>query len=319
MNIPMPRFGNIQTMFNAVNPEKAVKFLITRPDHIALPDGAGSGPYHQQGIQKTIRGEFVVSGSASHTGYIYFTDSDCNIVNLICPSYDNFNHAGGLQVIDDILVTGYERLENGASGTSKILFYDIRDVRNPRPLTHLTIARDASYSTAGAVALCPYQNVWLLLVANWDANRLDFYLSNMNDLRNPAARFPASPNGCWSKSANGLGPGSIDQNWEAYQNINMFTQPGFFWFPPTYWFIGMHTNWTPSKKDWADLYQLTYNGNNSIITKRGKMHFKRNGSGPRFGYGAGYYYNKITNRFEVFSIEARLSDGGVKNRCNVWE
>jgi len=307
---------DIQNTFASVTPDQASKFSIIRPPNIAMPKGAGSGSHHQEGIQKTVRGEFVVSGSAEDTGYIYFTDSDCTISNVICPHYDNLNHMGGIQVVDDILVAGYEHFEDKEKGKSKVLFYDIRDIHSPRPLTNLTISRDTKGSTAGAVAMSRFDRGWLLLVANWDSVRLDFYYCGESDLLNPKASFPSTPNGSWSKKVNGLGSGSIDQNWEAYQNINLFTQGTLP--SSSLWFIGMHTNEDDANADWGDLYQLEYHGSQSSVTKRGKMHFIRNGEGPRFKYGSGYYYDEQAARFEVYACEARLSSNNTTNRCNKW-
>jgi hypothetical protein len=307
---------DIQTTFNSVTPDKASKFSISRPSGIKLPEGAGSDNHHQQGIQKTVRGEFVVSGSAEDTGYIYFTDSNCNISNVICPDYDNLNHIGGIQVVNDILVAGYERFEDGKNGKSKVLFYDIRNISWPQQMTYLTISRDTEGSTAGAVAMSRFNRGWLLLVANWDSVRLDFYYCAESDLLNPKASFPSTPDGSWSKKVNGLGSGSIDQNWEAYQNINLFMQGTLP--SSSLWFIGMHTNEDDANADWGDLYELDYQGSQSIVTKRGKMHFIRNGEGPRFKYGSGYYYDETAGRFEVYACEAHLSSNSTTSRCNKW-
>src|SRR6476660_4584326 len=79
---------------------------------------------------------------------------------------------------DDILAPGYERSESGAAGTSVVLFYDVRSAASPTALDHLTIERTSSGQTAGAVGLSRDGASWLLLVANWDSDRLDFYRSD---------------------------------------------------------------------------------------------------------------------------------------------
>lgn len=316
--------GNIEKIYRAVAAKNASSFTITNPNRKSLPDKADSGSYHQQGIQRTARGEYVVSGSAKDTGYIYFANANGEIVNVIEPDSDdepdsdeNYNHCGGIQVVDDILVVGYERLEKGEEGTSKVLFYDITNIDAPEELTHLTISRQNKNSTAGAVALSRYGDGWFLLVANWNANRLDFYTCDEEDLTSEDAGF--SKQGSWSKDLDGLGPDSIDDHWEGYQNINLFTQND-----GTMYFIGMHTNIVQAFADWADLYSLEYsvheNGNfNGAVTKKDKMHFYRNGSGPRFLYGSGYYYSESSNRFYVYACESQLQDNENSSRCNKWE
>ena len=58
------------------------------------------------------------------------------------------------------------------------------------------IRQERSGSVVMAVA-------WLLLVANWDSERLDFYRSNGDDLF--AVGDTLSPVGTWELSANGFG------------------------------------------------------------------------------------------------------------------
>jgi hypothetical protein len=87
----------------------------------------------------------VVSGSGLRTGDIYFADrSSLKIGGVLTPVVSNFNHFGGIQVADDILAAGYERSESGATGTSVVLFYDVRNVASSVALDHLTIERTAA-------------------------------------------------------------------------------------------------------------------------------------------------------------------------------
>jgi hypothetical protein len=104
----------------------------------------------QQGIQRTLGGDFIVSGSGSQSGYIYFAERTSFIImGVLTPVVRDFNHIGGIQVTDDILAAGYERLESGASGTSVVLFYNVRDAGPPAALDHLTIDRPDANDTAG--------------------------------------------------------------------------------------------------------------------------------------------------------------------------
>ena len=180
--------------FQEIPARGASRFSIRWPATISLP---AIGPKsHQQGIQRTTDGQFIVSGSGSQSGYIYFADaSSLNIVGLITPVVRDFNHIGGIQVAEDILAAGYERWESGAAGTSAGLFYDVRDAASPAALDHLTIDRTSAGDTAGATGLCGDGDPWLLLVANWDSERLDFYRSSGNDLFAVGTRF--APVGSW--------------------------------------------------------------------------------------------------------------------------
>ena len=304
-------------LFQEIPARGASRFSITRPAAISLP--AIGKKSHQQGIQRTTDGHFVVSGSGSQSGYIYFAaGSSLKIIGVLAPVVRDFNHIGGIQVAEDILAAGYERLESGAAGTSVVLFYDVRDAASPAAMDHLAIDRNSANSTAGAIGLWRDGGTWLLLVANWDSERLDFYRSNGDDLFAVGTRF--APAGSWQFSANGFGAGSIDDRWEAYENINLFAdRDGLLWF------VGMHTDWLRSDKsidllkaDRADLYQLNISSSGITVTKRASKRFYRNGEGPRFRYGSGFRLNSDTGRFEVYSCEANLSNRGTVNRCNRW-
>jgi len=302
-------YSTIQEAFNAIQPDGSTRLLITKPSPLVMPSGyTGSMTWHQQGIQKTAGGNFVVSGSSPEVGYIYFTDTARTVVRvetprkLTDPGPQECNHLGGFQVAGTFLAIGYERYENKSSGTSKILFYDIANISSPVLLDHLTITRSRAGETAGAVALIFLGDCWLVLVANWDAARLDFYTSNSTDLRNTNTRFTALPRWSWSKASNGFGSGSVDDNWGSYQNINLFIQAGATPRLDDLWFVGMHDDWG----NWADLYQLNLGSGVPIVTKKGKKQF---GGGQSFTNGAGFYYDTTTKSFEVYSIEAHMSDG----------
>jgi hypothetical protein len=303
--------------FQEIPARGAVRFSIKRPATISLP---AIGPKsHQQGIQRTTNGQFVVSGSGSQSGYIYFADqSSFKITGVLTPVVRDFNHIGGIQVAEDILAAGYERLESGAMGTSTVLFYDLRDSASPAALDHLTIDRTSAGDTAGAIGLSRDGDTWLLLVANWDSERLDFYRSSGEDLFAVGTRFV--PVGTWQYSLNGLGDGSINNSWEAYENINLFADTD-----GSLWFVGMFTSFLKSTKtigllnaDRADLYQLSIDSTDITVTKRANKRFYRNGEGPRFRYGSGFRLDDVTGKFEVYSCEANLSNRGTVNRCNRW-
>jgi hypothetical protein len=310
---------DIQVIFDAVPSDGAAKFRIKRPPGILMPEGYNKGSHHMQSIQKTKRGEFVVSGSASKTGYIYFTSKDYEVLHVVCPEvYDinqnRLNHAGGCQVVDDILVVGLERSRSRKNGTSHILFYDVQDIRNPKFLPHLSVSRTLKKSTAGAVSLTNYLDKWLLLVANWGSQRLDFYLSNRGDLTHPDAFFGSGPWCSWSKDINGFTPDSLDDHWNSYQNFNMFTRNSA---RDVAWLIGMYIDKKDPKINWADLYQVVFEGGQAVVTKKRTKPFHRSGHGPRFKYSSGFFFNEPQGCFEVYAGEKHLGKE-TTNRCNKW-
>jgi hypothetical protein len=305
-------FATIQQAFDGIQPQGPTDLRLVKPAWLSLPSAGTDG--HQQGIQRIPSGGFAVSASARDIGYLYFTDAAGGIVHLHTPSHSNFNHLGGFQVVGNLLAIGYERFENRSGGTSRILFYDIADAQAPVALTHLAIARDAAGQTAGAVGLLFAGDRWLAAVLNWDAARLDIYASNGPNLADPNTRFGATPQWTWSKAANGLGPGSIDHNWEPYQNINLFPQIGQ---PPqmsALWFVATHTN---GSDDWADLYRLDLSGATPVVTKTGKKHFHNSGGGQSFVNAAGFRFDPTVSAFEVYAAEAHIGSGGY-TRVNRW-
>lgn len=303
---------NVLSAFKAINEDDAQRFNIARPNSIQLPPGTRIGDYHQQSIQRVPSGGFAVSGSSASSGYLYFTNRSNIITKIVTPRKGSFNHLGGFQIAQGFLAVGYESYEAGEFGTSKILFYDIADLTRPRSLPHLEIDRSSASSTAGAVAMCLDGREWLLLVGNWNCNRLDFYRSDSDNLRAATSSFKLV--GQWTKARDGLASTIDDYNWGKYQNINLFRQRDGKIF-----FIGMHSNISIGQEDWADLYRVDF-GRKVAITKVSKKHFHRNGTGPRFRYGSGAYWNSRKGKFEVYACEGNLSGSASSiSRCNLWQ
>ncbi len=310
-----PGYPGIPEAFDAIQSREPAHWLVTRPAAISMPRRSRGDPnWHQQGIQKTARGGWVVSGSAPDVGYLYFTNPAGEIVNVVTPEAwteppdpQPLNHLGGLQVAGDLLAVGYERYQCRRRGTSKILFYDIADIGAPVALDHLTITRDREGQTAGAVGLVQLEDRWLVWVANWDAVQLDGYTSNAADLRHRGTRFSAAPQGSWSAASDGLAPGSIDRRWGAYQNVNLFSRAGETPRPDDLWFVATHDHW-------ADLYHLNLGAGDPVVTKVGK---KRFAGGRDFSQAAGLYRDSASGAFEVYAAEAHLRDGST-GRVDCW-
>lgn len=312
--------GNIPTMFQGVNPNISKPFHITRPRDIKIPAGAGTSGFHQQGI-KSRNGEFFISGSAKRTGYIYKTTNNHTIATIITPDFwaihqKRLNHLGGFQIACNIIAVGYERSANRRHGTSKILFYNTDEFAADQRLTHLTFSRDNPGETAGAVGLSRFQDTWLLLVANWNSERLNFYTSNQINLLAPQTSFTARPCCSWSIHEDGLSPASIDQHWSPYQNINLFVEEHQ---PDIAWFIGMHTESDILKNsDWADLYKVEFTPPQPIVTKIANMKFPRSFNNQRFDCGSGYFYNQATNTFNVYNCTAKIEKTNFTCQCLEW-
>lgn len=305
---------DVLTAFNRVSPINAEQFLLALPSSIKLPAGADGGAfnyYHQQGFQKTSQGGFIVSGSADSQGYFYTTDSSNTILKVLTvpDAYKSYNHMGGCQVCNGVLAVGCEDYDEGANGTSVVLFYTLADLSNPL-LTSTTIVRDSDGLTAGEVGITNYDGGWLVAVGNWNCNSLTFYKNKTGNISDGFDAFAL-----WNKSS-GLATGSIDTDWAEYQNVNLFTDSY-----SNLYLIGMLTQGSENE-DIAELYSVVLPSNaggDVTMTKIARQHFTRSEDGPRFEYGSGYYRN-TDGTFEVYACSGHIDKihGKHVSRCNHW-
>lgn len=306
--------ATIPQAFQSLQPYGPADLTFTLAAGVALPDGArGSSTWHQQGIQQLPTGGWAVSGSAPGSGYLYCTDANGTIHHAHRPVVGDFNHLGGFQIAGGVLAVGYERFESGENGRSRILCFDVRSGL-PVRLPHLDLARDTPGDTAGAVGLWCVGDRWLLLVANWNAARLDFYRSTGRDLFDSATRFEPTPTWRWSKATHGFGAGSIDDRWAGYQNINLFTQAGEPVRMDRLWFVGTHAG---DGNDWADLYALDLSGAQPVVTKVANRHVYNSGGGQSLEHAGGLAYDPAVAAFALYAMQPHLADG-VRTRVNRW-
>lgn len=283
---------------------------------IALPAGADASSLHQQGIQKNGDNGFVVSGSASATGYLYVANNGV-ITNVTTRptltastnpplpqivKYNDLNHFGGFQISGDILAVGCENANLSPKGGSVVLFFRVSDLTSPTPMPLRLIERQ--YQTAGAVGICNYDNGWIVAVGNYNCERVDFYTITSN-----AGSVDGFVGGelAWKGSWVGsepLGPGSVDQTWptgsHSYQNLNLFYTKA-----DGLWMIGMGQN--GQGEDWADLYQITFDNQNGImLVKSNNAHYYCSG-GPGFINGSGFALDPTQQTLQAFAISKHMS------------
>lgn len=266
---------------------------------------------HQGGIQKLPYGGYAVSGSANDQSYLYFTDALLCVQKVILTS-STFNHGGGFQVVGNILVVGLEKIGQ-KDGGSEVKFYKIFDdptdpaSLNPICIDPMTIQRSGDNDTAGACGLCDYNNGALLVVANWHAERLDFYTADV-----PVKSLPEQTSPAFTLI------NSFPNNSGSYQNLNLFPDPVI---NTTAWLVAMSSDYLPKRHDRADLYKLETTSENGVSLSQtiSNKHFYRNVSGPRFLYGSGCSYDSTSGQFEIFDIEKQFSTYNPrKSRCCLW-
>ncbi len=171
---------------------------------------------HLQGVQQLSDRHLVVSGSSRTFAYFFIVEweekiSDKNQGKII--SFKKINddfpsmlhkHAGGIQLLGNVLAVGTEGGKDPVM--SSVVFYDLNDPRNPKPLFHKI---DRTHDTAGAIGITRMQNNTVVLaVGGWDSKLIDFYTND---------KFPE---GSFTK-AKSLIPTNRRGEWGAYQNINL--------------------------------------------------------------------------------------------------
>lgn len=187
------------------------------------------------------------------------------------------DHAGGCQAFGHFLVGGVEDHEENR--TSQVQFWDFR--RSPVQLIPMTIPRSGkvNVSTAGAVGLSSFGKGTALAVATFQAATVDFYTSAADPFRGSSINLHFT----WV-AAEADRTGWIDQNWGAYQNVNLITQTDGQLF-----MVGLHQN--DDDEDWMDLYGVNLEGP----------------ANSPFYYGGGIFIPS-SEGFEVFAVNGDSGD-----------
>ncbi|MDR4495175.1 MAG: hypothetical protein R3B74_12270 [Nitrospirales bacterium] len=302
--------------------------------HHTQTPGAYSQPGHShyQGIQRF--GKFLaVSGSASQAGEILIIDmstrpttgrfrsnrlssdtppANDRVVKVIEASR-TLTHAGGFQVVGDILVVGME-----GGNISEVVFYNIKDPGNPQELYRIprsgTIGGFSEKPSAGATALVKRPDgKFVLIVGRSDSNVLDVYLSQATNLLTNTFQHADS----WhERELQGM-----DREFGNYQNINLIRQCDGQLF-----FVGLHKNLgvggvIRGGEDWADLFKLEllqlgqtgnpgFVGHHTVITKVANRHMYCQNICD-FDAGAGVYVDTNGELF-IYGVEHWRHSGVVR-------
>jgi len=100
-------------------------------------------------------------------------------------TYPNYDHAGGMQIVDNVLVLALEGKREESLPDAAIVFIDVQEPLNPKAL----YAKGLSHS-AGTVGITKYSTSqgerYLVVVGGAEKNQtLHFYESNTDNLRDP--------------------------------------------------------------------------------------------------------------------------------------
>ena len=142
---------------------------------------------HVQGIARYGDYYYLTHNNKGYSkGFLLVLDNTTQkmILKLDTPK-ENYNHPGGIQVIGDYLAVS---LENSDHNSSFVLFYSLKDPRNPE-LMSLEIARsDKGCGTVGITNFTRHGTEYYL-VAAYDNGKTDFYESNGQPLADAGLQF----------------------------------------------------------------------------------------------------------------------------------
>ncbi len=270
---------------------------------------------HQQGVfQCDDSQNYVITGSVKNNpSYFYLIKNGkgckCNAGKDYWPIETTMTHPGGIQVAENILAIGNEQYIYGQATThgdrSNIRFFDIGNESSVFELDHLFIERQGDGKIASAVALTKNGEQWVLAVRAKEG--LDFYCLD-GGIQNEKNKF--SDVGHLDKKKYGL---------KDFQTIQLFpaAKPGSA--EPNFYLFGMPEGSSKTDKCWIYKLNFVFNKDGKIThvsnaSEYTTIHFVRDGTGPRFKWGAGVRYTG--DKFEVTSIAGHVVDDKIK--CNRW-
>ncbi len=209
-------------------------------------------------------------------------------------------HAGGMQLIGSFLVVGVE--DNQDKRRSQVQFWDVSDPLSPRLRSPLAVVREggtAKDQTAGAVGIVRRRDDHLLVVANWDAEALDFYKSNGRPLSDDECRFTFAAR--WSRDRAIKTGWEPDGNWGSYQSINLVCDREFNVF-----LLAFKTD--GAGRDLIDLYAVDLSSDPPAMIRKlsnKQMFFQ---GGAHFRSAGGIHVESAT---EISCYATERSDHGV--------
>jgi hypothetical protein len=183
----------------------------------------------------------------------------------------SYTHAGGLQASGNLLAVPLESSPSGENG--RVVFYDMATPWSP---VRLPVSQSGQTMGVGTASLAKLSDGrFLLILGRANANTLEFYRSTDVDLRSAAAGFV--PLDTWSEGE--LRSTLGDWEFGNYQNLDLVTQCDGSLF-----LVGTHLN-SYNGEDWIDLFRLTEEYGQAVLTKVAKKHLYCGYPSP--GYDSG--------------------------------
>ena len=299
-NVELPA-DNIVKAFKQID---AAAHVIRYTNELALNHEGG----HIQGVQwmeKEGKEYIVMTGSSST--YSYYTvlrrggKQEVISVNRILDK--PYKHAGGFQINDSYMAIGIE--DNEARNTSKVYVYNMADPEQPPQQPLAIIERNGAYerATAGSVGIMKLADKILLVVGDWSSRHLDFYIGDEQLLKGQQANFEK----VYTISEKEADKEDwTDQEWPAYQNINLIKDAGNNIF-----LLGLARN--DKEQEVADLFKVeTKDFEVFKLQKVASQQFKPK-KGTSFKWGAGVVYDEKEGSMRIISSTPHMKGTSILN------
>ena len=263
-------------------PEKSSNIALK--NELGIPNEGG----HIQGIQlyqKAGKSWYFFSGSSANQSYLAIADAESrNVISVQKLLDEPYRHAGGFQIMDDLLAVGIE--DNEKKDKSLIHVYRILNAEKGELKLLQQIERKGDYKrmTAGSVALTKLDTELYLFVGNWDNHDLDLYRLPLDKLESPNQEFE------WLSSINSdeLDRSTwVEKSWFSYQNIN------FFWKDERLYLAAMAEKGLGGKQ-LLDIFACDLKGKNMGLEKVFHQSFPKKGDSG-FRWGGGVYVDEKGN------------------------
>ncbi len=195
------------------------------------------------------------------------------------PHEAGFDHAGGMQLLGNVLAVPFE----GISPGSGVVFYDVANPLQPVRLSNIVphvVFGGVVSPEAGTATLAKLANgSFLLVIGRADANTLDFYVSTGTDPRTTGYQWFDT----WDEDE----LTGDDSEFGNYQNLNFVAQ-----CDGTLFMVGTHRDSTTGN-DFIDLFRVTNDAVNDVaIEKVAKKHLTCNGNCD-FDAAGGIYVDHV--------------------------
>ncbi|MBK5721412.1 hypothetical protein JGH11_11055 [Dysgonomonas sp. Marseille-P4677] len=291
--------------------EKGKKFRLANIDR-----APGSGlsldlVHHQQGLCR-VNNYFFISGSVtgSELPYIYGINAAGGNFTIYINA-NEYRHAGGLQVAENILAVGIEEYDKTGlsvyTDRSRIYFYDLE--RN-----HLLPGYIQRKDLGSAVGIIRRNGQWILAVRGKGST--EFYVSD-DITQTGTISSDGLPTTCGFRKISKIAT-------RDYQSISLFLDE-----KNELYMVGMPDGSSNHDKCWMFHLSVTLTTEDKVNTintaqEVAYKHFKRDGDGPRFKWAAGAYFdaksindNIANGDFIIYSAEAHVINREI--RCNRFD